>query len=154
MGFTKDAVDYRREYNLDDPVDREIVRVFERELEEFENREPVTVMQGTIFEKKLRGYDLYLLEKRIRIFTRDYPSGAMVRQNLGLYHDLEMKKRAVDNLRFRRKKAEEERNAQFEGTPVGTALEMLGGKVVSVDPLPEELEKKREKVKGKIRNKS
>lgn len=50
--------------------------------------------------------------------------------------------------------AEEERNRQFEGTPVGTALEMLGGKVVEVDPLPEELEKKREKIKSKVRNKS
>ena len=46
--------------------------------------------------------------------------------------------------------AEEERNRQFEGTPVGTALEMLGGKVVEVDPLPEELEAKKKKLTKKI----
>lgn len=154
MAFTQNAVDYRREYNLDDPADRELVRIFEREMEEYESKEPLVVMGGTIFEKKLRGFDLYLHDHDLFRYSRDYPSGAVVRQHLGIFQDVQMKKRALDNLRFRRRKAEEERNRQFEGTPVGTALEMLGGKVVEVDPLPEELEKKREKIKSKVRNKS
>lgn len=149
MAFTQGAVDYRREYNLDDPADRELVRIFEREMEDYESREPFVVMQGTIFEKKLRGFELLLHEKDLYHYSREYPSGAVVRQNLGYFQDLQMKKRALDNLRFRRKKAEEERNQQFEGTPVGEALEMLGGKVVTVDPLQEELEKKRKQIKAK-----
>jgi len=154
MAFTQGAVDYRREYNLDDPADRELVRIFEREMEDYESREPFVVMQGTIFEKKLRGFEILLHEKDLYRYSREYPSGAVVRQNLGIFQDLQMKKRALDNLRFRRKKAEEERNAQFAGTPVGTALEMLGGKVVEVDPLPEELEAKKKKLTKKIHNKS
>lgn len=103
MGFTQATTyEQRRGYNLADPIDREIVRVFECELEDYEKREPVTVMKGTIFEKKLKGYELYLHSKDLFRYSRQYPAGAIVEMNIGQFRDAEMKKKAVDSLRFNR----------------------------------------------------
>ncbi len=124
MGFSQNGViDYRKEYNLFDPIDREIIRVFEREIEEIEARGPIVIMKNTIFERKLFGYEVYLLENNLRIFSREYPSGAIVKQNLGRFQDAEMKKKALDDLRWRRKRVEEEKSSAIESLVNGNEVE-------------------------------
>lgn len=133
MGFQKkESVLYTTEYNLDDPVDRELIRIFECELEEFAKREPMTILHGTILERKISGYELYLHENNLFRYSPAYPNGAIV--NVGLYRDVEKKRRALESLKYRRRLAGEEKARQLEGTVVGKVAEMLGGKVVDLDP--------------------
>lgn len=150
MGFSQGQV-HEAQYNLDDPVERDIIKTFESELEVYEGKKPITVMQGTIFEKKIGGYELYLHEKDLFRYTRKYPNGAVVAENIGLYRDAEKRKRAVDSLRYRRKLAQDEENRRFEGTVVGQALEALGGRVVVEEDPKKELAKERKKLASKIK---
>lgn len=154
MGFSKtETTQYSTEYNLDDPVDRELIRIFESELEAFAEREPVTILHGTILERKISGYQLYLHEHNLFRYSLPYPNGAIVSANVGLYRDVEKKRRALENLKYRRILARDAHMKQLEGTEVGKAAEMLGGEVVDLDPETKlkKLEVKKSKVTKKMK---
>lgn len=131
MGFSQNNNVHN--FDLKDKVDRQIIREFELELEKYEAREPITVMQGTIFEKKLHGYDILLHEQGLLSYTNKYPNGAVSWPKLHIFQETELKKKAVDRLRWGRREAQEDEWRRMQGTPVGDAMEMLGGKISMKD---------------------
>lgn len=128
MGFSQQQTGIR-DFDLQDKVDRQIIREFEAELEKYEAREPIVVMQNTIFEKKLFGYDILLHEQGLLSYTNKYPNGAVSWPKLHIFQETERKKKAVDRLRWGRKEAQEDERRRLQGTPIGEAMDMLGGRV-------------------------
>jgi hypothetical protein len=129
MGFQQNQASTKTEYDLDDSVDREIIRYFERELEQYENRDPIIVLENTIFERKLQGFELYLHENNLLRYSKEYPCGAVVRSNLSLYNETMMKRRALQILRDRRKFREEQDSVKGKAL-AEQAVELLEGKMV------------------------
>lgn len=102
MAFEKpQATSYqeRTKFDLNNEQDLFIIKGFEKEIEEcFKN--PIT-----LFGKVLSGYELYLHKRELVRYSSKYPQGAVVFDNLDLYHLAEMKYRALKELWDREKKA-------------------------------------------------
>lgn len=122
MGFTKTFVVSREDYDLDNPNDRAEVRRFEKELEPFHQR------KVTVLGRELSGFNLFLHENQLFRYSKPYPLGAVVFQNISSYRDALAKYRALSKLRDRREYAgkQEEESANL----LAQAVDLLGGKVV------------------------
>lgn len=92
-------------YDLDNAHDREIITNFEKTLEEGYNHREVVIPKTAAEKYPLRGYELYLHEQEIYVFSKAYPFGA-VRDPIK-YADTITKWSALQTLRNRRKYAQD-----------------------------------------------
>lgn len=99
QGVVADRTCFRLEY----ADDRRRVREFEAELEEYENRSAVIPNTFATTKNPLSGFELYLHEKGLLVYTRKYPGGAI--RDVEGYRMAKMKFSALQKLRGRREYA-------------------------------------------------
>ena len=97
-----------RELDPDQRNDLRIIRDFEEELMPFMARN-VTVMG-----KVLTGFELYLHDNALFRYSRRYPCGAVVWNNLDGFHHAQRKWRGLTELQRRRDLAEKHEKTQQE----------------------------------------
>ncbi|NTW29812.1 MAG: hypothetical protein HGA33_00865 [Candidatus Moranbacteria bacterium] len=113
MAFSKPKLTVERVgYDLDDAHDREIITSFEKTLENDFNHREVVVPKTAAEKYPLRGYELYLHEKGIYVFSKEYPFGA-VRDPIA-YADTIKKWSALQTLRNRRTFAQRQETERME----------------------------------------
>ena len=115
MGFSKNTKTEREEgFNLSNSNDRRVIDEFEKELDLYESRAVTVLKNHRTFKRVLSGFELYLHENGIYCYSAQYPLGIFLESKLPEYRFLKLKKRALDNIRYSRVKADENRKIQTD----------------------------------------
>lgn len=97
---TQTAVSQRERYNIYDPIDKNQILSFEKELKPYLSR------QLNIFGKVLKGIDLYFHKKGMFSYSPRYKEGAVIMERLEEYRLANLKYQALRVLQDMRDKAE------------------------------------------------
>jgi len=98
----------RERYDLDDPEDRKVVREFEAEVQ------PYLDQKKEVLGTMLKGFELYLHEKRLLRYSENYPEGAVNASRLNEFREASMKIYTLRELWDRRDAAEKHETENIE----------------------------------------
>lgn len=105
---TQPAVSQRERFDIYNQSDEREVLCFEEELK------PYCERSLTVFGKVLKGFELYLHENGMLVYSVRYPDGAVRMNNLEAYRLADMKYRALTELWDRRQKAEQKERERIQ----------------------------------------
>lgn len=110
MAFDKTpvlTVGSRTEYDLDNDADRELIKIFERDIEPFLSK------KVELFGRRLSKIEVYFKEKGLMRYSEKYPRGAVVGNKLVEFNEASMKWQALQKLWDRREYAQKQTQMEY-----------------------------------------
>lgn len=105
------GVHTRTSYNIEDAADRELIKMFERDIT------PFLSVKKECFGKVLSKIEVYMCEKGLMKYNEKYPYGCVVGNRISEFNEVSMKWQALQLLWDRREYAKKKGQAEMELSP-------------------------------------